>query len=263
MFNVYDPLFQIDKLGTVSDTVEMNDVTMIGNAMGYKDISNKLTYAEYVQLDNLYNNDCSIVIPIVYETVGTTGKLENTLTDYNQSYLVITSKSSDIAKNTGDSVTAKYSCTDDSGSAITGDGADTILSGLKQNRMVNFRFYRNSKDTHPIIYDAIQPVFYGYQTEVTTEGSERVAETQICLDQINILLKQQIMQVSTVKIYPFCPTEIDKYMVASENITQIGTSTTAGVSSISGLNNSITDSKCCHIKGSFYILSNMADAPTA
>ena len=260
MFNVYDPLFIIDKdeMNTTSDTNEMNEVAAIGNAMGYEAISEKLNYANYVQLDRLYNNDCSIVIPIVYEEVGTTGKLVNTLTSYNQSYLVITSKSGDISGNT--SATAKYSCTDATGNAITGNGANDILTGLKQNRMVNFRFYRNSKDTHPIIYDAIQPVFYGYQTEVTTEGSERAAETQICLDKINILLKQQIMQVSTDMIYPFCPTEKGKYMVIPSLIEAIG-STSTGVELINGLGNSITSSNCCHIKGTFYVLSQMKNAP--
>lgn len=265
MFNVYDPLFKIDKLGTVSDTVEMNDVTMIGNAMGYKDISEKFTYANYDQLDKLYDNDCSIVIPIVYENTTTdeTNKpgekvLGNTLTDYNQSYLVITSKSgSDIAGSSA--TTAKYSTTLDTGKFVT-----TEFTNLIKDRMVNFRFYRSSKDTHPIIYDAIQPVFYGYQKEEASSSGK--AETQITCkidvhDEIVILFKQQVIEFSNDYIIPFYPTDCSN-LVKPDCIKAIGADNGYVLYHVEDLNIA-TNPKCCHIKGSFYILSNMADAPTA
>ena len=245
MINVYDPLFELDKLPDAPAdlaTTEKDAVEYIGNTMGYTTITT-CTYDLFAQLDNLYNNDCSIVIPIVNEHVSTDNKLSNVLSNnYNVSYLVITPKSGDIPVTA--SASPKYSCTNNDGSGI----AEIPDNGVKVRRMVNFRFYRDKNDTHPIIYDALQSVFYGYKTG---------AETQICLDGINIFLKQQVIQFKGDEIFPFYPTDSGKYMAAKDDITPIGSDAGAefNIEAVNSDFNKITSSTlCCHITGRFYVL---------
>ena len=243
MINVYDPLFELDKLPDAPAdlaTTEKDAVEYIGNTMGYTTITT-CTYVLVSELDNLYNNECSIVIPIVNELVSDS-KLSNALSaKYNVSYLVITPKSGDIPLTA--SASPKYSCTNNDGSGIP----EIPDNGVKVRRMVNFRFYRDKNDTHPIIYDALQSVFYGYKTG---------AETQICLDGINIFLKQQAIQFKKDEIFPFYPTDSSQYMVGTKtSISAIGeTETDLNTGLVNDLNAITDDCLYCHITGRFYVL---------
>lgn len=258
MINVYDPLFKLDKLPVAPAdlaTAEKNAVEYIGNIMGYQEISEACTYKSFSELDNLYNNDCSIVIPIVNEKL-TSDKLSNVLSNnYNVSYLVITPKSGDITVSA--TTSPKYSSTNDDGTASTDAAA------VKVTRMVNFRFYRNMVigtdnvdcDTHPIVYDALQSVYFGYKTGAS-------GETQICLDGINIFLKQQAIQFKKDEIFPFYPTDSSQYMVGSTTlISAIGSTDTLNTGLVNSELNAIADNNSlyCHITGRFYILENMSE----
>lgn len=254
MINVYDPLFKLeDNLPpALTEEDERNAVEGIGNAMGYTSISEAFTYQDVSELDNLYNDDCSVVIPIVNEKVQE-GVLPSALPpNYNTSYLVITPKSGEIPPNSTSQSEPKYSYT---GS----DGAITDNSHLVNPRMVNFRFYRNRDDTHPIIYDALQGVYYGYKEDEDEETHIKThTETQICFYGINIFLKQQVIQFKYGYNFPFYPTDSENYMVSNDNIKQIGEDNANFDPSLVNVNlNPITNSLslCCHITGRFYILS--------
>lgn len=254
MINVYDPLFKLeDNLPTaLTEEDEKNAVEGIGNAMGYTSIAGSFTYQNVSELDNLYNDKCSVVIPIVNEKVQE-GVLPNALPpNYNTSYLVITPKSGEIPPNSTLQSEPKYSITDSSGTI-------TDNSHLRNPRMVNFRFYRNRDDTHPvsydahpIIYDSLQGVYYGYKEE----DEETHTETQICFSCINIFLKQQVIQFRDNLNFPFYPTDSKNYMVSPSNIKQIGDdNANFDPSLVNGELNLINNSLCCHITGRFYILS--------
>lgn len=252
MINVYDPLFKLeDNLPTaLNGEQERSAVEGIGNAMGYTSISETFTYQNVSQLDNLYNDKCSVVIPIVNEKVQE-GVLPNVLPPkYNTSYLVITPKSGEITPTSTSQSEPKYSYTDSSGTIIDGD--------VQNQRMVNFRFYRNGDDTHPIIYDALQGVYYGYKEDEDEETHIKThTETQICLSGINIFLKQQVIQFRDGLSFPFYPTDSKNYMVSPSNIKQIGENDSVNPGLVNANLNPFTNSLslCCHITGRFYILS--------
>lgn len=257
MINVYDPLFKLeDNLPTaLTEEDEESAVEGIGNAMGYTSIAGAFTYQNVSELDNLYNDKCSVVIPIVNEKVqvaeGSTVKmLPSALPPkYNTSYLVITPKSGlDFSPSQSE---PKYSCTNSSGGQLPNS------SYLNYTRMVNFRFYRDRDDAHPIIYDALQGVYYGYKEEEDEETHIKThTETQICFYYINIFLKQQVIQFRDDFIFPFYPTDSKNYMVSPSNIKQIGDdNANFDPSLVSGELNLINNSLCCHITGRFYILS--------
>ena len=257
MINVYDPLFKLeDNLPTaLTEEDEKNAVEGIGNAMGYTSIAGAFTYQDVSDLDNLYNDKCSVVIPIVNEKVqvaeGSTVKmLPSALPPkYNTSYLVITPKSGEIPPTSTSQSEPKYSYTVSDGTIL-----DDLLP-VRNGRMVNFRFYRNRDDTHPIIYDALQSVYYGYKEEEDEETHIKThIETQICFDGINIFLKQQVIQFNVGLIFPFYPTDSENYMVPNNKIKQIGGGDFVR-DLVSEALNSLSNSLCCHITGRFYILS--------
>lgn len=261
MLNIYDPLFILEDndLLSVEEDGPLNPLNIentinnmainIANSMGYTKCTS-FGIDSYTLLDNIYNNNNSIAIPIFNElNEEENGEkiLRNKLTDSNVSFLILTSKSGIITKNENDN----YSST-----SIEGNIYDdlNLIGKTKCDRLINLRFYRYINqdndykfDFYPIILDIIRPVYYGYKNIDNNE------EVQLCIGELcNFLLKQQVAEFNIRYDFPLYPTNNDKYL--SNKIYPINKNDT-NIDYVNSDLNPLDIIRYCHIFNKFYLFS--------
>ena len=259
MLNVFDPLFLLNDndLLSVEDNGPLNNdninttieemVERIAYSMGY-DTCEGININNYTDLDYLYTNNNSIVIPIFNEKVVTidgTKELGDTLTNANVSFVVITPKCGNIDKPKDKN---SYCCTDNDGYILDQPG------NVMYNRLTNIRFYRyasNEKfDYIPNNLDILAPIYYCYKGSTSTE----IEEVKLCIEGcFNFYMNQQVVE-GFHDFLPFYPTTFYDYCVESNHIKCLNNNNLDFNKLMSNINDLGNDSMCCHIYNNFYLI---------
>ena len=265
MLNVFDPLFILEDNDLLSvgvngslspeniDETINTMVQSIANSMGYNTCTS-FDKTSFTQLDALYENSKSIVIPIFNEKVDSNSSLGNTLTNANVSFLVITPKCGVISKTSEN----HYYCTDSTGTKIEDLSS---VGKVMCSRLTNIRFYRyanitNTKkyDCNPCCLDIISPIYYGYKLDT---NNNEVKYVKVCIENIaNFYMSQQVMEFIPYTL-PISPTDYASFVTNTNKIKQIGDDNINFDNDIIDINSFNSKNPfCCHIYNKFYCISN-------
>lgn len=266
MINVYDPLFKIetnDYKSVLTEEQITEQVTNIAGRMGYSNVimgkNDNLENIKTILDTYLYKSGVSIVIPIPNERINDNNQLDNVLTAYNLSFVVINQLNSD---NDFDSYLDKSVTTEDGN--VKSD--NNIVTALKSNKLFEFRLYRNFNDIYPIVLKSVLAVYYGYKSKQEEgETSKTIKEIEIEINSNCVFyLKNQVFNHSNIindDKLPILPTNYNENVVNSnQDIKSIGSdnSFNANITSLGFIMNNDfnTYGLFCHLTSNIYILTN-------
>jgi len=281
MLNVFNGLFNIkenDYLSTSengplnSDNIKLTIDKMVEKVtflLGYTSFT-PFTYKDYHNLDALYNDDQSIIIPIFNENyydykTKNDNQLPDNLIDANVSLLVITSKSGDISPIDSTS-NAKY-CIDGQGIATKNDDNSNItivddktLGKVLSNRLINLKLYRhaytsnnsNNFDYHPICYDAIDTCCYCH-TKKTIDNNEK-EDVKVCINGYSFYIRSQVLAIDYNSTCYLLPTVLSNFVTDDAKPLNENGISSNDFGYINNLNENV---KYCRIFNYFYKLKKV------